>query len=138
MSEEFPRILIVDDNPDWRATLSGLLRDEGYRAAVAASSREALDLLVDENFELAVIDIRLDESNKDNTEGITLAKEIHVRWPQTSIIIITGYETPATLKDAMKPDSQGISLVFNYILKDNTQELVPEVRRALEAREVYR
>jgi CheY-like chemotaxis protein len=40
-----PRILVVDDDPDLRSTLLGLLTEEGYIVEVAPDGREALDRL---------------------------------------------------------------------------------------------
>jgi len=132
MPKVAPNILVVDDVKDWRLTLRGLLQDEGYQVKDAESSQKALSLLAKEGFDLAVIDIRLDETNEDDTEGITLAKNIRNQWPQTQIIIITGYETPATLEEAMKPGPGGDRLVRNYILKKDTKkDLIPEVQKAI-------
>lgn len=131
MSEEKPKILVVDDIGDWRITMRGMLQDEGYRVQVAESSEKALAILEEQSFDLAVIDIRLDETNEDDTEGITLAKKIHKRWPLIKIIIITGYDTPGTLEEAMKPTPEG-RLVLDYILKKDTDShLVSAIRRAL-------
>ena len=37
-----PLLLLVEDEPDTRAALEGVLRDEGYRVATAANGAEAL------------------------------------------------------------------------------------------------
>ena len=125
------RILVVDDLPDWRATLSGLLKDEGYSVQVAASSSQALELLETDPFDLAVLDIRLDETDEGNTEGLDLATEIKKHWPEVRIIIITGYGTPEILKRAIEPDAQGQKLAMNYIPKTETEDLVRIVRETL-------
>jgi CheY-like chemotaxis protein len=131
MSKEKPNILVVDDVGDWRITMRGMLQDEGYQVQVADTSPKALAILEEQPFDLAVIDIRLDETNEDDTEGITLAKKIHKRWPHIRIIIITGYDTPGTLEEAMKPTPEG-RLVHDYILKKDTDtHLIPTIRRAL-------
>ena len=125
------KILVVDDLPDWRTTLSGLLEDEGYAIQVAGSSADALALLANEHFDLILSDMRLDETDEDNTEGLDLAAEIQQRWPKIKTIIITGYGTPDTMERAMQPDAQGKTLATNYIPKSETEELVKKVREAL-------
>ncbi len=131
MSQEAHSVLVVDDVGDWRITMRGLLQDDGYRVQVAETSAEALALLQTARFDLAVIDIRLDETNEDDTEGITLAKKIHEQWPSIKIVIITGYDTPGTLDEAMKPTPDG-RLVHDYILKKDTHtHLIPTIRQAL-------
>ncbi|MBI1881080.1 MAG: response regulator, partial [Chloroflexi bacterium] len=54
------RILVVDDLPDWRKTLSGILLDEGYEVQTASSREESLRLLTAGRFHLAILDVRLD------------------------------------------------------------------------------
>jgi|YNPNPStandDraft_1061719.scaffolds.fasta_scaffold11615_4 DNA-binding NtrC family response regulator len=126
------KILVVDDLPDWRATLSGLLADEGYEVYVADSSDSALNLIsAHHGFDLALIDMRLDESDEENTEGLDLAAKIKQRWPATKVLIITGYGTSEAIKRAMEPDSQGRRLVENFIPKTETENLVHLVQETL-------
>ncbi len=126
------RILVVDDLPDWRKTLGGLLVDAGYDVQVTDSSAGALALLRAEPFDLAVLDMRLDETDEGNTEGLDLAAEIKRHWPAIRTIIITGYGTEETVKRAMEPDVHGQKLVADFIPKTQTEELVQVVGRVLE------
>lgn len=41
MTERVLRVLVVDDDPDWRETLAGLLRDRGEDVVVASDAEEA-------------------------------------------------------------------------------------------------
>lgn len=125
------RILVVDDLADWRTTLGGLLEDDGYDVQVAESSAEALELLRTSHFDLAVLDVRLDESDEDNTEGLDLAAEIKQHWPAVKVVIITGYGTPERMRRALEPDVRGQPLATDYIPKTQTEELVQVVRRIL-------
>jgi len=125
-------ILIVDDLPDWRKTLSGLLIDVGYDVQTAESSARALALLEKNHCDLAVVDLRLDESNEDDEGGLDLAVQIKQRWPNVKVIIITGYGTPARIKRAIEPDSQtGLKLADDYIPKTETDKLATTVQRIL-------
>jgi CheY-like chemotaxis protein len=131
MTDTRHRILVVDDLPDWRKTLSGLLEDAGYEVQVAESSAAALDLLRSGHFDLALLDIRLDESDEDNREGLNLAAEIRQRWPAVKVVIITGYGTPDTMRRAREPDVRGQRLAEEYIPKTQTGDLVQVVQRVL-------
>jgi len=131
MTDKQQRILVVDDLPDWRATLGGLLEDAGYDVQVADSSPAALALLETGRFDLAVLDMRLDESDEENTEGLDLAAEIKRHWPATKVVMITGYGTPDTMRRAMEPDAQDRRLVANYIPKTETEKLAQIVREVL-------
>jgi CheY-like chemotaxis protein len=126
------KILVVDDLPDWRTTLSGLLVDEGYEVQVAGSLNEALDFLGRVSFDLALLDVRLDESDEDNREGLELANKIRQQWPHVLIVIITGYETQDTISQAMKPDSKGRKLADDYVPKNESEKIVRVIRETLE------
>ena len=125
------KILVVDDLPDWRVTINGLLSDEGYDVRVTGSLPQALELLGTDHFDLAVLDIRLDETDENNTEGLDLAAKIRERWPSVKIVIITGYGTSEILRRALEPDAQGQKLAVNYIPKTETEDLVQIVREVL-------
>jgi DNA-binding NtrC family response regulator len=125
------KILVVDDLPDWRMTLSGLLVEEGYEARAAGSVAEAIKLLEANHFDLALLDVRLDESDENNTEGLDLAAEIKRRWPEVKTVIITGYGTPDTARRAMEPDKHGKRLVQDFIEKTQTDTLGQVVKRVL-------
>jgi len=125
------KILVVDDLPDWRKTLTGLLVEEGYEAQAAGSVAEAVKLLEANHFDLALLDVRLDESDENNIEGLDLAAKIKDRWPNVKTIIITGYGTPNTVQRAMEPDKHGKRLVQDFIEKTQTDTLSQVVKRVL-------
>jgi len=126
------RILVVDDLPDWRATLSGILLDEGYDVRVASSRQEALRLLEAERFHLAVLDIRLDESDEGNREGLELMRQIKSFDPTISVIVLTGYAKVDMVQEALRPQANGISLAYSFVEKPNSQELIEFVESAFQ------
>jgi CheY-like chemotaxis protein len=126
------RILVVDDLPDWRTTLSGILLDEGYEVQVAEGREEALQLVKAERFHLAVLDVRLDESDEDNREGLELMRQIKARDPTVSVIILTGYADVSMVQEALRPQSNGLSLAYSFVEKPHSQELVEFVEAAFQ------
>ena len=72
------RILIVDDNLDWRRTIQGLLTDTGHQVITARGESEALSVAVQTSFDLAVIDVRLHGDDEDDESGISLALFHHM------------------------------------------------------------
>ena len=74
-------ILIVDDAPDWRDMLAGLIGDvfSEIEIITAASMGEAKSCLDQHNFKLAIIDLRLDDSDEENVDGLELAEFIHTQ-----------------------------------------------------------
>ncbi len=126
------RILLVDDLPDVQKTLAGLLSDENYDVRVASSSAEALQLLEAELFHVAILDVRLDETDEDNREGIQLMHQIKQKDPSVTIIILTGYADVRMVQEALQPDGNGARPAFGFLQKTEIRQLVAEVKKAFE------
>ena len=124
------RVLIVDDVVDWQNSLSGLLSDEGYAVRSVGSRVKALDALNSECFNVAVLDVRLDEEDEGNTEGLLLMHEIKKSYPSIAIIILTGYATVGMVREALEPDDERNSPAFGFLEKTETAQLPGYVRRA--------
>ncbi len=92
------RILIVDDEPAICHLLRQTLTAEDYEVETAGSTEEALRELADASFDLAVIDLLLPDAN-----GLVLAEAIRMLDPQTPVILITAYGTPAFESMASHP-----------------------------------
>lgn len=119
------QILLVDDLPDQRATFAGLLADEGWKIHTAASQEEALALLGANEFDVAVLDMRLDETNEENREGLHLMRIIKQRAPRTAVIILTGYADVEAVQEVLSPGADGIAPAFGFLRKDQSH-LLPE------------
>ncbi|MEW5958142.1 MAG: response regulator [Chloroflexota bacterium] len=95
-----PRILLVDDNPFWREQLGGLLQERyGYDVVTAASKPEAIQAAKSgETFGLAIIDMRLDEKDESNREGVELGFWLRDNgFEDLPIIIMTAYDMEAEI-----------------------------------------
>ncbi len=92
------RILIVDDEPSIRHMLKQVLLEEGYGAVAAGSALEALEQLVDEPVDLAIVDLLLPGAN-----GLELAEAIRMLDPGTPVILITAYGSTAFESMASHP-----------------------------------
>ena len=91
MEEPRVSVLIVEDNPSWQMNYRELLEDEGYFVQVASTRQQAELLLKEQRFDLAIIDIRLDESDPNNIEGIRLAERIEALETKLPVIMTSGY-----------------------------------------------
>jgi two-component system NtrC family response regulator len=131
MADLSAKLLVVDDLEDWQKTIRGVLQDKGYKVSVAGSSKEAVSLLDASDYDLALLDLRLDETDEENVEGLTLAKTIRDRWPSVKIVIVTGYGTPEVVQKSMESDAHGERLLDDFLPKDNTDKLVETVQRIL-------
>jgi len=128
------RILVVDDVPDWRAMLTGLLSEERYHVKAVDSSSEALRLLARERFHVAVLDVRLDETDEGNTEGLDLMHRVRAVDPTMAIIVLTGYATLDMVTEARRPVETGVSPAFDFVEKDKIiQDLLPAIKQALQS-----
>ncbi|MGH9970288.1 MAG: response regulator [Pyrinomonadaceae bacterium] len=89
------RVLIVDDDPMIRSSLSEALRHWGYRPSEAGSVAEALELVRRERPAATVISLKLPDGS-----GMRVLNEIKRQSPKTVIIVIAGYESAGSAFDA--------------------------------------
>ncbi len=117
-----PGILIVDDEEIVRSSCLRILAPEGYGIDTAENGAAALEKLRDGSFDLVLTDLMM-----PGMTGIDLLKHIKEEWPDTEVVVITGYGTVKTAVDALKYG------VYDYIEKPFTPEvLLNAVERCLE------
>ena len=92
-----PRVLVVDDEKNIRATLALCLEGMGCAVTAVASGEAALAALEREPFEIAFLDLRLaDES------GMDLLPKLLALRAELSVVVITAYATIETAVEAMR------------------------------------
>jgi DNA-binding response OmpR family regulator len=92
-----PHILVMDDEENLAKGLKMVLTEEGYAVDVARTGQDALDSFTREQFDLLVADLRLPDIN-----GMDVIRTVKQKWPETGVIVITGYATVRSAVDAMK------------------------------------
>jgi two-component system nitrogen regulation response regulator NtrX len=123
-------ILIVDDEPDIRALIEGILSDEGYETRQAANSDQALAAFKQRRPSMVVLDIWLQNSKLD---GLGILAELHKEEPQIPVVMISGH---GTIETAVRAIQQG---AYDFIEKPfNSDRLLLVVARALEAARLRR
>ncbi len=85
MPELSTRILVVDDEPSIRGSLSAFLEDFGYDVQTAESAEVALDIIQNKLFDIAIVDLRLPAISGD-----ALILLIHKKYPEIHFLIHTG------------------------------------------------
>jgi len=118
-------ILIVDDDPEFRKTLSGILRASGYAPVVVATGKAALDRIEEEIPAVALIDLRLEDMS-----GLELMGKIKECCPGTECIVLTGYASQESAVEAVNLGA------YSYVQKPyDLEQLLVIIRRAVEKRE---
>jgi DNA-binding NtrC family response regulator len=131
-------VLIVDDVRDWREMLAGLVSDcfPDVDVTSAESFDAAKQALQERAYKLAILDVRLDETDEENVDGLDLMAYIAEFYPDTTAIIVTGYATWETVERAMRPDQKGMRDAFDLVKKENIiKEFVPRISAVLDSEE---
>ncbi len=116
------KILIVDDDREFRDHLREILNGEGYQIDTASSSREALERIELQEHDVILLDVMMPRMS-----GIQLLTEIRKKRPKTKVVIITAFATVENAVDAIK---KGAS---DYLSKPfKIPELLTTIRRVLE------
>jgi two-component system NtrC family response regulator len=116
------RILVVEDDDAFREAIHLQLTRDGYETASAVDAAQAISILEQRPQDLIVADLNLPGSS-----GIDLLKKVRADYPDTVVIIMTGFGTVETAVEAMK------SGAYDFIVKPvHPAELKILVSRALE------
>src|SRR6185295_3123916 len=99
-------VLVVDDEASIRSSLTGALRDEGYRVSTAASGREALEAMKSEKPDVVLLDIWMPEM-----DGLETLKQIKSATPEISVLMMSGH---GNIETAVKATKLG---AFDFIEK---------------------
>ncbi|MFC0387907.1 nitrogen assimilation response regulator NtrX [Muricoccus vinaceus] len=123
-------ILIVDDEPDIRALIDGILADEGYEVRQAANSDQALAAFRQKRPSMVILDIWLQNSRLD---GLGILDAIHREEPRVPVVMISGH---GTIETAVQAIQQG---AYDFIEKPfKSDRLLLIAARALEAARLKR
>jgi NADH-quinone oxidoreductase subunit E/NADP-reducing hydrogenase subunit HndA len=90
-------ILIVDDDPIVVKSCEYVLKPEGYDVTGVTRVKEAMGVLVNQNFDLILTDLKMPEI--DGVKFISMLKEKNIK---AGIIVITGYPSQESLKDTLE------------------------------------
>src|SRR6201993_3923244 len=119
------RVLVVDDEPAIRQSLSGVLEDEGYAVESAESGEACLESLPAGNFELVLLDIWL--PGMDGMEVLSRIQEIPFE-ERPVVVMISGH---GSIEAAVKATKLG---AFDFLEKPLTIEKISVVGKNALAR----
>lgn len=115
-------VLVVDDEPQIRTSLRGILSEEGLRVLEAPNGRQALDLIRSESPEIVLLDVWMPD-----VDGMELLEALHGAMPPPQVIMISGH---GNIETAVRATKLG---AFDFIEKPfSLDALLEVVNRALE------
>jgi len=120
------RVLIVDDDASVRDVISVLLQEEGYECRTASSAEAALDVAAAEAPPLVISDMKM-----PGRDGIWLLEAFRERYPETAVIMLTGYGDTEAAVDCLRRGA------VDYLLKPpKLTDLIRAIERALAKRRI--
>jgi len=99
-------ILIVDDEEVVRRSHLRSLASAGCNAQAAEDGKEALRVMEQHPFDVILLDLRM-----PGLDGMDVLKSIKERWPESEVVVITGYPTIESAKESIRLGA------FNYLAK---------------------
>ncbi len=121
--EERLQVLVLDDEPIVGKRLQPALAKVGCDVEVFDAPGPALEKIRAKRFDVVVTDIRMED-----IDGIEVLESVLTRWPETKVIMITGYATVEVAREAMAKGA------FDFIAKPfKPQELRDVIAKAADA-----
>lgn len=115
------RVVVVDDTKNIRTLLSTCLELNGYEVVTANNGQEAIQILRNEHFDLAFLDIKMPETS--GTEVLRIIRSMGIHTP---VVVMTAF---ATVKNAIECTKLGAVM---YLQKPFTAEKVQGVLQEIE------
>jgi len=116
------KVLVVDDEEDFRETIVNRLLDRNLEVMGVESGLKALQVIEEQDFDVVVMDVRM-----PGMDGIEALKELKKKKPLIEVIMLTGHAS-------VESGIQGMQLgAFDYVMKPvPLDELLDKMRQAYE------
>ncbi len=107
------RVLMVDDEEQFRSTTSKILTRRGYQTTVAESGEAAVQIIRDSNQDVVVLDVKM-----PGMDGHEVLREIKKINPDVQVIMLTGHGSIDSAKKSLKDEA------FDYLNKPCDMDLL--------------
>jgi two-component system response regulator AtoC len=107
------RVLVVDDEEVVRLSYRRVLSNGSFTVMAAGDGDEALNLMDGGRFDVVLLDMRM-----PGMDGMEVLRAIKQRWPQSEVVVVTGYPSIETAKEAVKLGA------YDYLAKPVVPEAV--------------
>ena len=120
------KLLVVDDEPEFRTLLKIILKKQGYEVDLAENGQIATNLIDKNQYDIVLTDMLMDGLN-----GLDVLKHIKDKNCETECIIITAHASVENAVDAMKEGA------FSYFIKSNNpEELIFDIKKIQKIRDL--
>ena len=96
MDQNAPKLLVVDDEPGMRLTLSAVLTSKGYAVTAAECGHDAIAAVSEMSFSVIFLDVMMPGIN-----GIETLRSIKKTRPDSIVIMMTGFTEEKLVHEAM-------------------------------------
>ena len=100
------KVLMVDDEEQFRSTTSKILTRKGYETTMAGSGEEAIDILKKSPHDVVVLDIKM-----PGMDGHEALAKIRTMDPDVKVIMLTGHGAVESARESLKHGA------FDYLSK---------------------
>ena len=115
------RILVVDDDQVVRLSYQRSLQSISGNVEAAGDGEEALHSMERNPFDVVLLDLRM-----PGQDGMTVLRTIKQKWPDSEVVIITGYPTLDSAKEAVRLGA------YDYLAKPvGPQDVISVTDRAV-------
>lgn len=119
-----PRVLLVDDEPDFLRSISPALHRRGMEVSTAGSGQEGLDVL-----SRAVVDVVVLDMKMPGMGGMETLRAIKKTYPLIEIVVLTGHPSLETAVEAVKHGA------YDFLMKPaEVEALTVKIREAYRRR----
>jgi DNA-binding NtrC family response regulator len=119
------RVLLIDDEVGYVNVLSNRLSKRGFEVGKANSGREALQRLRQQDYDVAVLDLKMEDM-----DGIEILKILKKMVPELVVIMLTGHGSAEAAHEGIKEGA------YDYLTKPcELADLVEKIREAYGRRE---
>ena len=117
------QILILDDEPIVCKRLQPAFQKAGYEVETFTDSDSAMSRIEQKRFDIIITDLKM-----QGTDGMQLLARTKEIWPDTNIVVITGFATSETAKESFRKGA------FDFIAKPFKLSDILETVRRIEER----
>ncbi len=126
MKKDHFKILIVDDEQEYREVLHLILKSKGFKTDMVSGADEAMEALAKKTYQLVLSDLIM-----KGKSGIELLEDIKETYPEQEVIIFTGYGSVKNAVDAIRKGA------FSYFIKSHDpEELLMEINKLMRVEEL--